>query len=173
MNNQTTSKLYKVFTLNETRTILMYIELTMGQLQEVLPKYIVRILTNERFRLPKDTSVKSYTFRELTIDSNKHYVVELDYTKFMKLFENDNYKVRKKRIEPVVIKLPEPEVTSFPVERPSSKTEKPTHTNNNGDNQRKEKPSYYDGVIRFLKYTLTYRPGNTFYDNERCNRLRA
>jgi len=95
----------------------------------------------------------------------------------MKLFENESYHVCRKRIEPVVIELPVPlsvsEVTTSPVERPSSKREKLTYTNNTGDNQPKKKPSYFDGITRFLKYSLTYRPGNTLYNNERCNRLRA
>lgn len=177
MNQQLTSKLYTVITLNETRTVLMFVQLTLGQLQDVLPKYVVRILTNERFRLPKESRVKFYTFRELTTDSSRHYVVELDYTRFMKLFENESYHVWRKRIEPVVIELsvplPKPEKKSPKVKKSSPKVKHLTNTNNNGDTKHKEKPSYFDGITRFLNYSITYRPGNRLYNNERCNRLRA
>jgi hypothetical protein len=181
MNNnpELNKRLFTVITLNETRTILMFVQLTLGQLQEVLPKDIVRILKNERFRLPKETKVRFYTFRELIIESSRHYVVELNYNRFMKLFENESYHVCRKRIEPVVVELPVPVSLPKPqrklpkVKKSSPKVKHLTNTNNNGDTKPKDKPSYYDGITRFLKYSLTYRPGKTLYDNERCNRLRA
>jgi len=173
---ETKTKLYTVFTLNETRTILMYVQLTLGQLQDVLPKYVVRILTNDqRHLLTIDGKYRNYSFCDMTIGLTRGLVVELDFKQFSKLCPSDTFRIFTKTCETNTktecIGLNHTDTDTIKsVKRGKQIQWKVVHNSTN--EQRNDEPNYVVPMTRD-NYSLTYRPGNTLYDNERCNRLRA
>ena len=171
---ETKTKLFTIISLNETRTILMFVQLTLGQLQEVLPKYVVRILTNDqRHLLTIDGKYRNYSFCDMTIGLTRGLVVELDFKQFSKLCPSDTFQVFTKTCETNTktecIGL-NPTDTIKSVKRSRQIQWKVVHNSTN--EQRNDEPSYV-GPMSWNNYTLTYRPGKILYNNERCNRLRA
>ena len=176
MNNQTTSKLYTIITLNETRTILMFVQLTLGQLQNVLPKFVVRILTNEqRHLLPLDGKLKKYSFCNMVIGSSKSLVVEIDFKRFSKLCPSDTFQVFTKTCEtinkPICVCLTPTDTDRLKsVKQGNPRIWKVIRPKENGNKE--TEPNY---VVPMTQddYSLTYLPGNRFYDSERYSRLCA
>jgi hypothetical protein len=173
---ETKSKMFTVITFNDTRTILMFVQLTLGQLQEVLPKYVVRILTNEqRHLLPLDGKYGKYTFCDMTIGSSKGLVVEIDLKRFSKLCPSDTFRVFTKTCETITntecIGLnPTYTDTINSVKRGKPRLWKVIRNSNGGE--KKNEPNYVVPMIQ-KDYSLIYHPGNRFYNSERFSRLCA
>ena len=111
----------------------------------------------------------------MTIGSSKGLVVEIDFKRFSKLCPSDTFQIFTKTCETITktecIGLNPTDTDTFTsVKRGKQIQWKVVHNSTN--EQRNDEPNYVVPMTRD-NYTLTYRPGNTFYDNERCNRLRA
>jgi hypothetical protein len=174
MENKT--KMFTVITLNETRTILMFVQLTLGQLQEVLPKYVVRILTDEqRHLLPLDGKYNNYTFCNMVIGSTNQLVVVLDLKRFEKLFPKEIYRVFTKKSEtiskPICVGLTPSDMDCLKsVKRGNPKPWKVVHSSESS--KPNNEPSYIVPMIQDY-YSVIYHPGNRFYNSERFSRLCA
>jgi ATP-dependent Clp protease adapter protein ClpS len=176
MNNETKQKMYTVITLNETRTILMFVQLTLGQLQEVLPKYVIRMLTgDQRHLLQIDGKYGKYSFCDMTIGSSKSLVVEIDFKRFSKLCPSDTFQVFTKTCETITktecVGLNPTDTDTFnSVKRGKPRLWKVVHYSES--DKRKNEPNY---VVPMTQddYSLTYLPGNRFYNSERYSRLCA
>ena len=176
MNNETKQKLFTIITLNETRTILMFVQLSLGQLQDVLPKYVVRILTgDQRHLLQIDGKYGKYTFCDMTIGSSKGLVVEIDFERFSKLCPSDTFRVFTKTCEtitkPICVGLTPTDTDRLKsVKQGNPRIWKVIRPKENGNKE--TEPNY---VVPMTQddYSLTYLPGNRFYDSERYSRLCA
>jgi hypothetical protein len=172
MNNENKQRMFTVITFNETRTILMFVQLTQSQLEKVLPKYVVCVLTNNQTHLLQiNGSYKHYSFCEMKIGSSKCLVLKIDINRFTKLFPSETYRVFTKKGE--TITKTECIGTSHPKsEKSVSTTDQPSKSN--GDNgSQKDKPSYDNQPIFWINYSVIYHPGDRFYNSERYSRLCA
>jgi hypothetical protein len=107
-------KMYTVVSFNESRTELNYVQLTVRQLEKILPIYIIGILVKGLSHLLSiDGKFKKYSFSYMTIDSTNCLAVKIDLDRFTKLFPAGSFTV--------LTKIRETEVEQ---EIPSSKTTK-------------------------------------------------
>lgn len=138
----------------------------------VFPKYVVRVLTNDqRHLLQIDGKYRNYSFYDMIIGSSDCLVVEIDLKRFTKLFPSETYWVFTKKCEPIT-QIECTGVKSSEKGKPVTQKEQPPKSNGSIHTP-KEKPSYYEGITKYLHYSLTYGPGNRFYNSERYSRLCA
>jgi len=87
-------KMYTVVSFNESRTELNYVQLTVCQLEKILPIYIIGILVKGLSHiLSIDGKFKKYSFSYMTIDSKNCLAVKIDLNLFTKLFPTGSFKV--------------------------------------------------------------------------------
>lgn len=99
-------KLFTIVTYNESRTVLLYAQVSFRQLELILPFYVVGILVNGLSHvLSIDGKFKKYTFSYITIDSTNCLAVNIGLKRFIKLFPAGSFNVLQKCMKPRFSKM--------------------------------------------------------------------
>lgn len=103
MKTEENEKMYTVISFNESKTILRFIQLTILQLEIFFPKYVIRILSDERVLKNRiDIKFRNYSFTVMTIDSKEQLALELVSSEFNELSRAGTFKVLTKIRERLV-----------------------------------------------------------------------
>lgn len=93
-------QMYTVVSYNKSRTVIFYSQMSLRQLESLVPKYVVGILVRGLYHLLSiDGKFKKYSFSYITIDSTNCLAVNIGLKRFKKLFPAGSFNVLQKIYE--------------------------------------------------------------------------